>query len=142
MTTRREFVVGAAGTLFLPYVAAARRRRRLSADVGVVGAGLAGLSAAREVAAAGRHVVVLEAQRRVGGRIQNHRVAPGVILELGAEFVGPTQDHVLALAAELGIPTFKTYNQGACSSTGAGRFTRQVRASPTIRISSRLSRAA
>jgi monoamine oxidase len=112
VTTRREFVVGAVGTLFLPYVAAARRRRTLSVDVVVVGAGLAGLSAARDVAAAGRDVAVLEARRRVGGRIQNHRVAPGVISELGAEFVGPTQDHVLALAAELGIATFKTYNEG------------------------------
>jgi monoamine oxidase len=112
VTTRREFVVGAAGTLFLPRVAAARRRRTLSVDVVVVGAGLAGLTAARQVAAAGRDVVVLEARRRVGGRTKNHSVAPGVVSELGAEFVGPTQDHVLALAADLGIPTFKTYNDG------------------------------
>jgi monoamine oxidase len=114
--TRRRFVVGsagAAGALWLPATsAAARRRRHLSAHVVVVGAGMAGLTAARQLAAAGRDVVVLEAQRRVGGRVQNHRVAPGVITELGGEFVGPTQDHVLALAARLGIGTFKTYNEG------------------------------
>ena len=75
-------------------------------DVVVVGAGLAGLTAARELARAGRSVVVLEARPRVGGRTLNHEIGGGAVVEAGAAYVGPTQVHVLALARDLGIPTF------------------------------------
>jgi len=114
--TRRHFVGAAAGmaaAAALPRTAAAkRRRRRLKADVCVVGAGLAGLVTARELVRAGRDVVVLEARDRVGGRILNHRIAPGVVTEIGAEFTGPTQDRIQALAAEVGVDLFPTYNEG------------------------------
>ena len=76
----------------------------------VVGAGLAGLTAAREVLRGGRSVLILEARNRVGGRTLNHKLGGGKIAEVGGEWVGPTQDHLMALAAELGIGTFKTYN--------------------------------
>jgi monoamine oxidase len=45
--------------------------------------------------------------------VRNARVAPGVVTELGAEYVGPTQDRILALAAAVGVDTFKTYNEGS-----------------------------
>jgi monoamine oxidase len=93
--------------------AKARRTRRVrSADVVVIGAGLAGLSAARRLVRAGRSVLVLEARDRVGGRILNHPIGAGEVIEVGGQWVGPTQDHVLALARELGVKTFLTYNQG------------------------------
>jgi monoamine oxidase len=82
-------------------------------DVVIVGAGLAGLTAARRLTAAGRSVVVLEARDRVGGRTLNHQVTAGVVTEMGAEFVGPTQDRILALAKEVGVGTFDTYNAGS-----------------------------
>jgi monoamine oxidase len=84
------------------------------ADVAVVGAGLAGLSAARSLAAAGRSVVVLEARDRVGGRTLNEPVgdAPDQVVELGAQWVGPTQHRLLALARELGIETHPTHAEG------------------------------
>jgi len=101
--TRRHLVVGVAGVAAaatLPRTAAAkRRRRRLKTDVCVVGAGLAGLVTARELVRSGRDVVVLEARNRVGGRVLNHRISPGVVTELGAEFTGPTQDRIQALVA-------------------------------------------
>jgi monoamine oxidase len=117
-TSRREFLAGAAATgagVLLPAelsAAGRRRRRRRKVDVAVVGAGLAGLAAARRLARAGKEVCVLEARNRVGGRVLNHRVQRGVIAELGGQFVGPTQDRVLALAEAVGVRTFPTYNEG------------------------------
>src|SRR5688572_5375118 len=82
------------------------------ADAIVVGAGLAGLTAARRLAAAGRSVLVLEARDRVGGRTLNLPLGDGKVAEIGGQWVGPTQDRVLALAAELGVETFPTYYEG------------------------------
>jgi monoamine oxidase len=57
-------------------------------------------------------VILLEARDRVGGRAWNHDIGGGHIAERGAAFVGPTQDRVLALARDLGVGTFPTYNTG------------------------------
>ncbi|MDT5302611.1 MAG: monoamine oxidase [Mycobacterium sp.] len=80
-------------------------------DVVVVGAGFAGLSTARALTRLGHDVVVLEGRDRVGGRSYTTTIA-GVPVDLGATFVGPTQDEVLKLAAELGCETVPTYNRG------------------------------
>ena len=80
-------------------------------DVIVVGAGFAGLSAARELTTFGHDVVVLEGRDRVGGRSYTTTIA-GVPVDLGGTFVGPTQDAVLKLAAELGCDTVPTYSRG------------------------------
>ena len=64
------------------------------ADVVVVGAGLAGLTAAREIVAAGREVVVLEARDRVGGRVLNHPIGDGKVVEVGGQWIGPGQDRI------------------------------------------------
>jgi monoamine oxidase len=81
-------------------------------DVVVVGAGLAGLSAARDLQAADVSVLVLEARNRVGGRLLNHTLENGAVVEVGGQWVGPTQDRVLSLAEELGIGLFPTYIEG------------------------------
>lgn len=99
--------------------AGARRRKRV--DVAVVGAGLAGLTAARALQRAGRSVVILEARPRVGGRTLNHAIGAGEITELGGQFAGPTQDRLLALARELRVDTFKTYATGRNVFVAGGR---------------------
>jgi monoamine oxidase len=83
-------------------------------DVVVVGAGLAGLTAARELTGAGLDVQVLEARDRVGGRNLSQSVGnhPEDVVELGGQWVGPTQHEVLALAEELGIGTYPNHVQG------------------------------
>ncbi len=121
--SRRRFVAGtlAAGAAAAgPAEASAASRRRKHtgqgsvrhAEVVVVGAGYAGLTAARKLAQAGKSVIVLEARNRVGGRAWNHDLGGGEIAERGATFVGPTQDHVLALAGQLGVGTYPTYDTG------------------------------
>jgi monoamine oxidase len=82
------------------------------ADVVVVGAGLAGLAAARALTAQGASVLVLEARDRVGGRLLNHDIGDGKVVEVGGQWIGPTQDRLAALAAELGIATFPTHVEG------------------------------
>ncbi len=77
-----------------------------SYDVAVLGAGLSGLVTARELTRAGRSVVVLEARDRVGGRILDHPLDSGGVVESGAAFIGPTQDRLEALARELGVVSF------------------------------------
>ncbi|KAJ4309903.1 hypothetical protein N0V94_008709 [Neodidymelliopsis sp. IMI 364377] len=83
-----------------------------SVDVVVVGAGLSGLTAARDLLKSGKSVVVLEARDRVGGKVFNQPLRNGGVTEVGAEFVGPTQDKILSLISELGLETFPTYNEG------------------------------
>jgi monoamine oxidase len=81
-------------------------------DVVVVGAGLAGLAAARELTQNRLEVVVLEARERVGGRTFDQPLSNGVRVELGGQWIGPTQDAVASLIDELGLETFPTYRSG------------------------------
>ncbi|MDX6589682.1 MAG: monoamine oxidase [Solirubrobacterales bacterium] len=104
--------VALAGESAKPSKTAAGGSAPKTADVIVVGAGLAGLTAARAIARAGRSVIVLEARDRVGGRTWNRPVAGGSYIDAGAEFIGPTQDRIKALAQAVGVETFPTYNTG------------------------------
>jgi monoamine oxidase len=82
-------------------------------DVVVIGAGLSGLAAARALTAHGLGVTVVEARDRVGGRTWNADIGDGQVTELGGQFIGPGHDAIAALAAELGVETFPTYDHGA-----------------------------
>jgi monoamine oxidase len=112
---RRELLAGAAAASGAAVVREAPARARTAVrvyDVAIVGAGLAGLTAASRIHRAGHSVVVLEARHRVGGRNLDQRLAPGKVVELGGQWTGPGQDAVRKLARELGVSTFPTFARG------------------------------
>ncbi len=83
----------------------------VEADVVVIGAGVAGLSAATRLVEAGHEVVVLEARDRVGGRLWTDTI-DGAMLELGGQWVSPDQDALLETLETLGLETFSRYRDG------------------------------
>lgn len=78
----------------------------------VVGAGFAGLSAAQELVRAGLSVQLLEARPRVGGRTLTRYLPDGTQLDLGGQWIGPTQRLISALVEEYGIATYPTPEHG------------------------------
>jgi monoamine oxidase len=95
----------------------------------VVGAGLAGLTAAHEIVRSGGEVVVLEARDRVGGRMHGIEVAPGEWVDAGAAYLGDRHTELHDLLGLLGlktVPTEMTGNSrfmlGAGGRTRPGRF--------------------
>jgi len=92
---------------------------RRSCDVVIVGAGLAGLTAARSLRDAGVDVLVLEAQDRVGGRTLTEH--PGrTFIDHGGQWGSPGHDRLLALAEELGVSLFETWHDGLTVDWNAG----------------------
>ncbi|WP_193611370.1 protoporphyrinogen oxidase [Nocardioides lijunqiniae] len=74
----------------------------MGASVVVVGAGIAGLTAAHDLVAAGHDVLVLESSPRVGGKVLRHEVA-GVTVDVGAEAMLNRRPEAVGLARSLGL---------------------------------------
>ena len=96
---------------------------REAIDVIVVGAGLAGLCAARHLTRHGVRCLVLEARDRVGGRTLSHRLGRDTI-DLGGQWIGPTQNRLAALASELKIERFPQYDTGTKLLSWGGKLQR------------------
>jgi monoamine oxidase len=84
----------------------------VDADVCVVGAGIAGLTAALRLRQAGLTAVVLEAADRAGGRLYPEQLDDGTPIDRGGAWLGPGQDRAYALATELGVGTYPTWTRG------------------------------
>ncbi|MFG2193641.1 flavin monoamine oxidase family protein [Streptomyces sp. NPDC048639] len=99
-------------------------------SVVVIGAGIAGLTAAHDLASRGVEVDVLEARERVGGRMHGIEVAPGSWVDAGAAYLGERHTELLGLMADMGLKTVPTTMDGnsrfALSPSGSetvpGRF--------------------
>src|SRR5882724_10463560 len=81
-------------------------------DTVVIGAGVAGLAAARLLASAGQRVAILEARDRVGGRIFTQRATVAgsrdtLAIELGAEFIHGLPPETWGLVEEAGLATYE-----------------------------------
>jgi monoamine oxidase len=85
---------------------------RLRTDYCVVGAGFAGLSAARRLRDRGKSVALLEARDRVGGRAWNRTATDGTVVSVGGTWLGKRQDRMFALCRELGLQVYPQYERG------------------------------
>ncbi len=105
MMNRREMLVGA-GALAAALAAPARAEtgRLTGQTVLVVGAGFAGIEAARELARMGARPIVLEASERIGGRAHTVNLA-GTPIEAGATWLHGGHDNpVREMARAAGVP--------------------------------------
>lgn len=85
---------------------------KIKTDVIVVGAGYAGLSAALELKQQGLETLILEARDRVGGRIWSKKLDQGPTIDIGGQWIGPTQHLMQDLVKKYEIPVFDTYDEG------------------------------
>lgn len=104
---RRRFLAAISASLAAPGLSACEPVK--AGTVLVIGAGVAGLAAARALTARGARVTVLEARGRIGGRIHTSRLWPDVPIDLGASWIHGTRGNPLsALAREAGAKTLAT----------------------------------
>jgi monoamine oxidase len=104
----------------------------IDADVCVVGAGYAGLTAALRLHQAGRSVVVLEARDRIGGRIWTQHLSDGSPVDRGGAWLAPRHTAIFGLARDFGVPTYKTWVDGAHLLVEEGRMLRYKGLIPKI----------
>src|SRR6476620_9697998 len=109
------------------------RRDLAGKSVIVAGAGLAGLSAARELEARGAAVTVVEARNRVGGRVWTlrHTFAARQHAEAGGDLIEETQEHVVALARALGLERSRILRDGFGFYGPDERGRRRIHAGPS-----------
>jgi monoamine oxidase len=86
---------------------------RIDADVCVIGAGYAGLTAARRLSQAGKAVAVLEARDRIGGRTWTHTLPDGTAVDRGGAWLASRHTAIFGLAREVDVSTYTTWVKGA-----------------------------
>src|SRR5277367_755825 len=117
--------------------AAGNEPKDRSADVLIVGAGVAGLIAARELAKRNRSCLVLEARDRVGGRTFTQKLGKDWV-DLGGQWIGPTQDRLAALARELDVPIFPQHHEGKKILSWGGKLSTFKGSMPWLSLATQL----
>lgn len=84
-------------------------------DVAVIGAGMCGIIAARDLVRAGKSVIIVEAKEKIGGRMNTFVDKDGSVLEFGATWIGPGQENMIKLCREHGVATFPQPFEGILS---------------------------
>ena len=107
MTTRRKFIqqvsVAAAGSILLPTPSFGNIFTPKAKSVIIIGAGLAGLSAAYKLKQRNIDCIVLESRPRIGGRVFSHKMDSDLVVELGGEWVGNSHTRIDELCDELNL---------------------------------------
>jgi monoamine oxidase len=106
--------------------------QRIDADVCVVGAGFAGLTAPLRLHQGGRSVVVLEARDRVGGRVWTQELPDGSPVDRGGAWLAPDHGAIFGLAREFGVATYKTWVEGSHLLVDGDRMCRYTGLIPKI----------
>jgi len=91
----------------------------MNTDVIIIGAGAAGLAAARTLAEKSLRVIILEARDRVGGRVLSRQTSDGTAIELGAEFIHGRADDTMVVLREAGIKTIEPADEAWKCTNGA-----------------------
>ncbi len=112
LQSRRRFIsqactaTAALSTLSLTACSSASAKKKRKPDIGILGAGIAGLHAAYILKKAGITARVFDASERTGGRIYSKKdyLGEGLVTELGGEFIDSHHQDMLALAKEFNLP--------------------------------------
>jgi monoamine oxidase len=86
--------------------------KTIQTDVLIVGAGFAGIAAAKKLKAANKDFVLIEARDRIGGRTLTETLDCGVTVDLGAKWAGPTQHLLWEWIRETDTESYETYDSG------------------------------
>jgi monoamine oxidase len=105
----------------------------LRTDYVVVGAGFAGLAAAKRLRDRGKSVALIEARDRVGGRVWNRVAEDGTVVSVGGTWLGKQQNRMFELAREVGLEVYPQYDEGDTLLQIDGR-TRRYRGLPKIGV--------
>lgn len=81
-------------------------------DVIIIGAGFSGIAAARKLHQANKSFLVLEARDRIGGRVYSKHLSDDLYVDLGGQWIGPSQTRMYELCEAYGVEYFETYDQG------------------------------
>lgn len=107
MVSRRSFIrqgLFATGSLLLSSSALGRMMPRKNPKVIIIGAGFSGLAAAYRLRKKNIDVTILESRGRVGGRVCSYEIAPELVIELGAEWIGNSHTRIQELCGEFKLP--------------------------------------
>ncbi len=107
-------------------------------DILIIGAGFAGIAAAKKLHGLNRDFLVVEARERIGGRTLTETFEGDITLDLGAKWLGPTQQLVWEWVYETNAATYETYNTGRNILSYKGKTSHYTGTIPKIGILSLL----